>query len=395
MDTVRIGLVGAGFMGKIHTLAYRNASMLYGSEFPPIETVVVADPEPDLAERAVSDWGWSNATRTWQEVTAGDVDVVDICTPNDTHVDIALDALAHGKHVLCEKPLAVDADGALRLCEAAVDTDLVTQVGFLYRQWPAVGMARRLVEEGAIGEIRAARARFLLDYNSDPEIPMSWRFDRKRAGSGALGDIGSHCIDLLQHLVGPISAVTARMRTYVPRRRDRNGQMMDVSVDDQCEILADFETGASGTILASWAATGHKCDLAFELIGESGAVEVHLGALERAPVPRRPRPVRPPGIPHDPHRPGPSRSRRHPYGRGPGSGLHRRLRRRGPQHAGGDPDRRGRIRAVLPRRSTGRGGDGRRYPGCRLGVDRRSRPPGDLTVSPRRPAPPVSGTRCW
>ncbi len=273
METVRIGLVGAGFMGKIHSVAYRNAAMLFGLEVPAVELAVVTDFDPALSARAVHDWGWSRSVGSWSEVTASDeVDVIDICTPNDTHLAIALDALHHGKHVLCEKPLAIGAADAHRLCQAALATDRVTRVGFVYRQWPAVAMARKLVEEGAIGEIRTARAQFLLDYNSDPAIPMSWRFDRTQAGSGALGDVGSHCIDLLQYLVGPITRVAGRMQTFINQRLTHDGQLVGVTVDDQTEILADFESGASGTILASWAATGHKCDLGFELIGSRGAV---------------------------------------------------------------------------------------------------------------------------
>ncbi|MEP6661209.1 MAG: Gfo/Idh/MocA family oxidoreductase [Acidimicrobiales bacterium] len=274
MDTVRIGLIGAGFMGKIHTIAYRNAALLFGADIPPIEQAVVTDFEPALAEYAVRHWGWAHAVSGWQEVTGDDdVDLVDICTPNDAHVDIALDAMSRGKHVLCEKPLAVTADDAYRLVLAAQASDRITQVGFVYRQWPAVAMARRLIDEGVIGSVRTARARFLLDYNSDPDVAMSWRFDRARAGSGALGDVGSHCIDLLQYLVGPITNVTARMHTFIPVRSDRDGRAVDVTVDDQTEILAEFESGATGTILASWAATGHKCDLGFELIGSTGSVE--------------------------------------------------------------------------------------------------------------------------
>jgi predicted dehydrogenase len=175
--------------------------------------------------------------------------------------------------VLCEKPLALDADSCLRLCEAAKASGRVAQVGFVYRQWPAVAMARQLIDEGAIGTVRTARAQFLLDYNGNPDIPMSWRFDKVRAGSGALGDVGSHCIDLLQHLAGPISYIAAaRMQTFVDQRKDLDGRLVDVSVDDQTEILADFESGASGTILASWAGTGHKCDLGFEVIGSRGSV---------------------------------------------------------------------------------------------------------------------------
>jgi predicted dehydrogenase len=274
MAAVRIGLIGAGFMGKIHSIAYRNAGMLFGSEIASVETVAVTDFDPALADRAARDWGWRHAAATWQELTrSDDVDVVDICTPNDNHVDIALDALQRGKHVLCEKPLALDADSCYRLCEAAKDSGRVAQVGFVYRQWPAVAMARQLIDEGAIGTVRTARAQFLLDYNSNPDVLMSWRFDKVRAGSGALGDVGSHCIDLLQYLVGPISNVAAaRMQTFVNQRRGADGQLVDVTVDDQTEILADFESGASGTVLASWAGTGHKCDLGFEVIGSRGSL---------------------------------------------------------------------------------------------------------------------------
>jgi predicted dehydrogenase len=200
------------------------------------------------------------------------VDVVDICTPNDAHVDVALDALAKGKHVLCEKPLAVTAADALRMCRAAADSQRIAQVGFVYRQWPGVAMARKLVDEGALGAVRTVRAQFLLDYNGNPDIPMSWRFDRSRAGSGALGDVGSHCIDLVQYLAGQITAVSARMQTFIPSRVDRDGTSVDVTVDDQTEILAEFENGATGTILASWAAPGHKCDLGFEITGTQGSV---------------------------------------------------------------------------------------------------------------------------
>ncbi len=274
MAAVRIGLIGAGFMGKIHSIAYRNAAMLFGSEIPAVNPVLVTDFDPALAERAARDWGWGRAVATWQEITGSqDIDVVDICTPNDNHVDIALDALERGKHVLCEKPLALDADSCYRLCEAAKASDRVAQVGFVYRQWPAVAMARKLIDEGAIGTVRTARAQFLLDYNSNPDVSMSWRFDKVRAGSGALGDVGSHCIDLLQYLAGPISHVAAaRMQTFVDQRKDADGRLVDVSVDDQTEILAEFESGASGTILASWAGTGHKCDLGFEVIGSRGSL---------------------------------------------------------------------------------------------------------------------------
>ena len=260
-------------MGKIHSIAYRNAAMLFGHEVPPMVPVAVTDADDGLAERAVRDWGWRRSVHSWTEITqANDVDVVDICTPNDAHVDVALDAFANGKHVLCEKPLALDAEQALRLCTAAKASGHIAQVGFVYRQWPAVAMARRLVDDGALGTVRTVRAQFLLDYNGNPDVPMSWRFDRVRAGSGALGDVGSHCIDLAQYLAGPITSVAARMQTFIPQRKTADGKPVSVTVDDQTEILAEFASGATGTILASWAAPGHKCDLGFEVIGARGSV---------------------------------------------------------------------------------------------------------------------------
>ena len=224
MDGVRLGLVGAGFMGKIHSIAYRNAAMLFGTQFPP-STSGGDRFRSRACPTGRRDWGWSRSLPDWHEVTAADdVDVVDICTPNDTHVDIALDAFARGKHVLCEKPLALDGDGAHQLCQAAGASGRVTQVGFVYRQWPAVAMARKLIDEGAIGEVRTARARFLLDYNGNPDIPMSWRFDRAgqvRAHSATSARTASIFCSTSSV---PIAQVAARMHTFIRSARPPTAQ---------------------------------------------------------------------------------------------------------------------------------------------------------------------------
>jgi predicted dehydrogenase len=148
----------------------------------------------------------------------------------------------------------------------------VHMVGFYYRLWPAIAMARTIIERGEVGEIRHFRGRFFQDYAADPALPFSWRFERELAGAGALGDIGSHIVDVARYLVGDIDRVCAQGRTLIGERPDASGETKPVSVDDIYSLLVEFAGGASGSIEASWAATGHKCDLGFELIGSEGSL---------------------------------------------------------------------------------------------------------------------------
>jgi predicted dehydrogenase len=271
--SLRVGMVGSGYMAKTHTLGYENAALIYGDRLPKIERVRISDISPELAEAGAQRWGWAEATADWHEITAAaEIDLVDIVTPNHAHAEPAIDAVRNGKHVLCEKPLATSVDDALAMYEAAERADVVHMVGFYYRLWPAIAMARTIVERGEVGEIRHFRGRFFQDYAADPSLPFSWRFDRELAGAGALGDIGSHIIDIARYLVGDVDRVLAQGRTLIGERPDDSGVPTQVSVDDLYSMLVEFAGGASGSIEASWAATGHKCDLGFELIGSEGAL---------------------------------------------------------------------------------------------------------------------------
>jgi predicted dehydrogenase len=260
-------------MARTHSLAYRAASLLYGEDLPRIEQVRLADIDQHAAQRAAPAYGWREATTDWRQITrADDIDLVDIVTPNDSHAEIAIDAAQHDKHILCEKPLSNTLDGASRMHAAATAAGVLTQVGFVFRTWPATALAKQLIDEGRIGEIYQVRAHFLHDYALEPDFPMGWRTQRAVAGAGSIGDLGSHVIDLARYLVGEITAVTARTRGLVHYRPGPGGTTLPVDVDDMADVLLAFESGATGVIHTNWMAAGHKTDIGFEVSGSRGAV---------------------------------------------------------------------------------------------------------------------------
>jgi predicted dehydrogenase len=284
VKSLKFGIVGSGYMAKTHSLALRNIEGFLWPNMPRIEMVRLADIDARLAEESARRWGWAEATTDWKQITrADDIDVVVIITPNDSHEEIASDAFANGKHVFCEKPLASSAASAKRMAEAASRSGKVNMVNFVYRCWPAVQFARKLVESGELGELRHFEGHFFQDYANAPDLPYAWRFDSARAGAGAGGDLGSHISDIAVALVGPIARVAASSRTYFPLRVE-GAAMRNVTVDDMMTTLVEFRSGATGSIHSCWAATGHKSDLAFTLIGSKGALsfswernnEIHL-----------------------------------------------------------------------------------------------------------------------
>ena len=191
-----VAIIGTGFMGKMHAHAWRSAHRFFSLDATP-EIAVVVGRDADRTAAAATEFGALASAIDWREVvTRPDIDVVDICTPGDTHAEIALAALAAGKHVLCEKPLANSVADADRMASAAgAAPDVIAMCGFSYRRTPALSLARELIAAGRLGEIRHVRAQYLQDWLSDPEAPFTWRLDRARAGSGTLGDIGAHSID--------------------------------------------------------------------------------------------------------------------------------------------------------------------------------------------------------
>jgi len=239
---------------------------------------VIVGRNADAVAAAADKWGWSEAATDWREVIArDDIDIVDIVTPGDSHAEIAIAALEAGKHVLCEKPLANTVDEARAMvaaAEKAATQGVRSMVGYSYRRVPAVALARRLVEQGRIGEIRHVRASYQQDWIVDPEFPLVWRLQRSAAGSGALGDIGAHIVDMAQYLTGDLlTGVSALTETFVRERplpsRDGRGS---VDVDDAALFLGRFAGGAVASFEASRFATGRKNALRIELNGSRGSL---------------------------------------------------------------------------------------------------------------------------
>lgn len=285
-DPLRIALIGTGFMGKAHSHAWRTAPRFFRLPLEPRMSVIVGT-DPERTASAAVTYGWDEASTDWRSVVErDDIDAVDICSPGDTHAEIALAALAAGKHVLCEKPLANTLEDAATMADAAAAApDLVALCGFSYRRTPALALARKLIADGRIGPMRHVRAQYLQDWLTDPDAPATWRLDRERAGSGALGDIGAHSIDTAQWLTGSlITEVSAVLRTFVGERPvrtgvvglggvgDRDAPRVPVTVDDAGAFTAGFDDGALGVFEFSRMATGRRNANRIEVNGERGAI---------------------------------------------------------------------------------------------------------------------------
>ena len=281
-----VAMIGSGLMAKSHTMGYRNVESVYGSTPLRPRVEILADASEGLAESGAASLGYARWTTDWREaVTDPAVDVVDVVTPNFLHKEIAMAAIAAGKHVYCEKPLALSAADAQEMYEAAEAAGVKTLVGFNYLRNPAIAEARRLIAEGVLGDIWTFQGRFVLDACSDPDVPFTWRFERKLAGTGALGDLGAHVISLAQVLVGPIASVVGLSRTFITSRPEPTGAFgygsgadleaprHEVENDDATTFLMQFASGASGHIEASRVSTGRTWHQSIELIGSKGALQ--------------------------------------------------------------------------------------------------------------------------
>jgi predicted dehydrogenase len=276
LTAIRVGMVGGGFMARTYSLALSAVYGLAWPAAPEIRRVRLADVSRRLGESAAQAWGWDEVSDHWRAVTrADDIDLVLVLTPNDSHAEISIDALAHGKHVLCEKPLSNTLEGARTMARAAAHSGRVHQVGFVYRKWPAVAFARRVIASGGIGEIVHYRGHFFHDYGLDPAMPITWRLQKAVSGGGSGIDIGSHVIDMARCLAGEITGVFAASRTHFTLRplAERPGETAPVDVDEITDMLVEFEGGATGTLQASWLAGGHKMDIGFAVHGTRGSIE--------------------------------------------------------------------------------------------------------------------------
>ncbi|MDX6740708.1 Gfo/Idh/MocA family oxidoreductase [Actinocorallia sp. A-T 12471] len=274
--TLGVGMVGYAFMGRVHSQAWRSVGAFF--DLPVRASMAVLAGRSQRVERAAADLGWAHAVTDWRDLVArDDVQIVDICAPGDAHREIALAALAAGKHVLCEKPLAnsvAEAEEMTAAAEEAAGRGVLSMVAFNYRRVPAVSYARELVASGRLGEIRHVRATYLQDWIVDPEHPLVWRLDRDRAGSGALGDIGAHIIDMAQFVTGEaITGVSALTETFVRERPlPDGGGSGPVTVDDAAVFLARMSGGALATFEATRFAAGRKNALRLEVNGSLGSI---------------------------------------------------------------------------------------------------------------------------
>jgi predicted dehydrogenase len=281
-----IGLIGYAFMGKAHSHAWRTAPSFFELPLAP-RLRALAGRDAEAARVVAEKFGWEHVETDWRALVArDDVDVVDVCTPGDTHAEIAVAALEAGKHVLCEKPLANSVGEAETMADAAKAArarGVRSMVGFTYRRVPAIKLARSLVAGGRLGEVRHVRAQYLQDWLIDPQAPLSWRLDKTRAGSGALGDIGAHIIDLTQYITGErIVGVSAILETFVKERpvaasfgglAGTAGEGTGpVTVDDAAIFLARFSGGALATFEATRFATGRKNSIRIEINGSDGSL---------------------------------------------------------------------------------------------------------------------------
>jgi len=272
MKDLGVALIGTGFMGMSHAFAYRSVGAMF-PHVPKARLVAVADVTEAAASRAALQFGFEESMTDWRKaVHHPAVDVVSITTPNALHKEMALEAIAAGKHVLCEKPLAPTSAEALDMLRAAEASKVVTHVGYNYIQNPLLTLARDMIAAGELGDITDFRGIHAEDYMADPEVPHSFRVAKE--GGGALADIGSHIVGMARFLLGPITQVYAQLDTLVGSRPVARGssERRPVEVDDVARLLVRFERGCGGSIQANWAATGRKMQLAFELTGTKGSL---------------------------------------------------------------------------------------------------------------------------
>ena len=282
-----VALLGHGFVGRAHANALARLPMFF-PDAPAVERSVLVGRDERRAREAADRLGFAAAT-TDPRAALDDVDVCYVLTPNDAHVEQSVAALDRGVHVLCEKPLAPTVEGAERMARAAERSPATAGCAFNYRFAPAAAEARRLVEAGALGDVRHVSARYLQDWLVDPAAPWTWRLDTDRAGSGALGDLGAHSVDLAGFLLGDrVARVSGRLRTFVDERVDADGVARPVTVDDAYTAQVAFEGGATGQFEASRVATGHRNTHAVEVTGTAGAVRFDPGRPSAIEVCRDP-----------------------------------------------------------------------------------------------------------
>ena len=281
---LNIGLIGHGFMGKAHSHAYHDLEMFFDTQSAVVRHTLcgVGGGLEDAAKR----YGFPRITSDWREVVENpEIDIIDICTPDSSHRDIAMAAAAANKHVICEKPLALDARQAKEMLEAVKRSGVKHMCNFVYRGVPAIRLAKTLLDEKRLGKVYAFKAQYLQDFSLSPQFPFVWRMDHTVAGAGILADKGAHLIDQARYLVGEIASLTAMSSVFIPERIDPYaGTPKKVTSGDSAAFLAQFENGAMGVFEMSNMAAGHKNSLLLEINCEKGSITFDLERLNELRV---------------------------------------------------------------------------------------------------------------
>jgi predicted dehydrogenase len=275
---LKVGMIGYQFMGRAHSNALRSLPFYFDVKHRPVQQVLCGRNAAEV-EKAAARMGWKEYETDWRRVIErDDIDVIDIVTPNHLHAEMAIAAALAGKHVICEKPLAMNVEQAQDMLRAVRESGVTAMVCHNYRFVPAVCLAKKLIEENRLGKIYHFRATYLQDWGMNPALPPVWRMRKELTGSGALGDIGSHIIDLARYLVGEIDEVVGSMDTFIARRSDQHHTHI-VDVDDTVSFLARFYNGASGVFEASRFSAGNKNGNRIEINGEKGSIRWDLENL--------------------------------------------------------------------------------------------------------------------
>ena len=279
-EPIKVGIIGTKFMGRAHSNAFIDVPHFYDLPRQPVMRAACGVDEASLKTFAQR-FGWETTETSYQRlVSRDDIDLVDICTSNANHARMAIAAAKAGKHIICEKPLAMNANEARRMLDAANEAGVRHIVAFNYRRVPAIALAKQLIDEGKIGKIYHFNAVYLQDWMVDPNSPFAWRSDAIQAGSGAHGDLNSHIIDLARYLNGEVSAVSAVMETFVKERPLPGGKgKATVTVDDAAFLLARFQNGGIGSFQATRFAPGRKNFLRLEIFGSKGSLNFNLERL--------------------------------------------------------------------------------------------------------------------
>ena len=287
MRKLNVGIIGAGFMSKAHSLAYATMPMFFWPAPAIPVRAVLADINEQSAADAAARFGFERSTGDWRTIIADPtIDIVDIATPNDSHAEIAIASAKAGKHILCEKPIARTTEEARQMVEAVRKAGIINMLAFNYRKTPAIAYAKKLIQNGEIGQVRNFRATYLQDWSADPNAPLSWRFRKSVAGSGTLGDIGTHVIDIARYLVSDIAEVSALLKTYVSERPiqtsgldalgtiklNGNVEKGAVDVDDEIMTMLKFDNGSVGSLEATRNAWGRNNFITLEIHGETGSI---------------------------------------------------------------------------------------------------------------------------